>query len=52
MQRPRERESFVEGLARHVAEGAAARRRRDRGQGADQALIGVAGGEAEEEAAT
>ena len=52
MQRPRERESFVEGLARHVAEGAAARRRRDREPGADQALIGVAGGEAEEEAAT
>ena len=52
MQRPRDREGVVKGLARHVAEGAAARRRRDRRQGADQALVGVAGGEAEEEAAT
>jgi hypothetical protein len=51
MQRPRDREGVVEGLARHVAEGAAARRRRDRKQRADQALVGVAGGEAEEEAA-
>jgi hypothetical protein len=51
MQRPRDREGVIEGLARHVAEGTAARRRRDRGQGADQALVGVAGGEAEEEAA-
>ena len=51
MQRPRDREGVVEGLARHVAEGAAARRRRDRRRGADQALVGVAGGEAEEEAA-
>jgi len=51
MQRPRDRKGVVEGLARHVAEGTAARRRRDRRQGADQALVGVAGGEAEEEAA-
>ena len=51
MQRPRDREGVIEGLARHVAEGTAARRHRDRRQGADQALVGVAGGEAEEEAA-
>jgi hypothetical protein len=51
MQRPRDGEGVVEGLARHVVEGAAARRRRDRRQGADQTFVGVAGGQAEEEAA-
>ena len=37
---------------RPAGSASAARRRRDRRQGADQALVGVAGGEAEEEAAT